>query len=452
MTGSSVLALTTGTGANTGVEWKLDGRFLTGHTYKATVWALAPAGTVITLQLGVAGDQASQTLNGNGAWQRVPTISWSPGADRTGVVLAVYRTATGGAVSVSLDDAAVWDVGTPDLDVTTSETIFDADSHIVATMAPPAAPGSTEPMITRTTRDVMGRPSMVTVNEIAGATGDQTSNLGTQTHFDTLGRTDYTVDPLSHKTIFGFDRLANNIATTLNDTGVAPVAQTDDHGVKTRFAYDVLGELTGMCPAQQVWITGCDETSSSNVQAWHWTYDVAGNQVSQVPPANTTLTPLDSTVWTYDGGGRLTSVTDQTNGGLVTHRHTDTPASAYDALGRLLVSPTYLGSGTGTLALQTTTTILGTGQVSLDHDAESGSTVDSLIETYDAAGRPDLVQRAGAPSVTLTDFNWNADGTLGWRVDGDAGAGGDVDLRIRLGQVDCDFRHRADGLADGWRK
>src|SRR5439155_2948366 len=139
----------------------------------------------------------------------------------------------------------------------------------------------------------------------------------------------------------------------------------------------------------------------------HWTYDLAGHQASQVAPVNTTpgLNPLDMTFWSYDAGGRLTSAADQPSL-IATDRHTDV---TYDGVGRTLTAKTYQGAGTGTLKLQTTTTYLGDGQASSVAYAENGSTVDTITSTYDTAGRPDLVQRSG---TTLTDFGWNADGTL----------------------------------------
>jgi RHS repeat-associated protein len=50
----------------------------------------------------------------------------------------------------------------------------------------------------------------------------------------------------------------------------------------------------------------------------------------------------------------------------------------------------------------------------------SGPTeVDTIEATYDALGRPDQLKRG---TTILSDFNWNPDGTLLSRVDGDAGA------------------------------
>jgi RHS repeat-associated protein len=209
--------------------------------------------------------------------------------------------------------------------------------------------------------------------------------------------------------------------------------------VTSTFAFDVLGELIGYCPAEQVYIGGCDPSSASEDQAWHWTYDAMGHQATQVPPVNQTVAVLDTTAWAYDAGGRLTSVTDQSAGGTI-HRHTD---STYDGVGRLTVAATYQGSGTGTEKVRTTTTYLGDGQPSAIEYRENGSIVDTITETYDAAGRPDLVKRS---STTLTDFNWSPDGTLASRVDGDAGAIGTANF-----YYDWAKRLASVNLPPGWQ-
>ena len=85
----------------------------------------------------------------------------------------------------------------------------------------------------------------------------------------------------------------------------------------------------------------------------------------------------ESVNWTYDAGGRLTSVTDAPSV-TVTDRHSDT---AYDAVGRPLTVETYQGAGTSTLKLQTTTTYLD-GQVASLASAENGTTVDTISGSY----------------------------------------------------------------------
>lgn len=83
--------------------------------------------------------------------------------------------------------------------------------------------------------------------------------------------------------------------------------------------------------------------------------------------------------------------------------------------------------------------------------------VDRIDATYDPAGRPDKLLRSG--TTQLADFNWNPDGTLLSRVDGDAGALGTTSLGYdwadRLTSVDLPdtfstavptFAWRLDGL------
>jgi hypothetical protein len=54
-----------------------------------------------------------------------------------------------------------------------------------------------------------------------------------------------------------------------------PAGQADDD-VRSTFAYDVLGELIGSCPAVEGKIGGCDPSSSGEVQAWHYGFDKLG--------------------------------------------------------------------------------------------------------------------------------------------------------------------------------
>ncbi len=132
------------------------------------------------------------------------------------------------------------------------------------------------------------------------------------------------------------------------------------------------------------------------------------------------MAALDTSVWTYGAGGRLTTSVDQTPGGTV-RRHTD---NTYDGVGRLTGSITYQGAGTGTPKIRTTTawTVDGQQASTATYLNGSGSASDALAFTYDSIGRPDLVQRTQPTTVTLTDFTWNPDNTLASRVDGTSGA------------------------------
>ncbi len=166
--------------------------------------------------------------------------------------------------------------------------------------------------------------------------------------------------------------------------------------------------------------TPCDPAATSGeayARGWHWTYDPGGNRAAEIPPLNVTATALDVTAWTYDGGYRLVSVADAAAGGAVS-RHTD---FAFDALGRETDARTYQGAGTGSEKLRTATTWDGDGaRTSVASYLDGSATAaDTLVFTYDAAGRPDETKRA---TTVITDFAWNADGTLASRSDGEGGA------------------------------
>ncbi len=151
--GGGRLAVTTGTGGNAGTEWALDGTFVGGHAYKARIWVNAPAGTSVTATFGVSGDSAPAPtpVAGNGAWQPLD-VTWTPSVARTGTRLAVYRSTAASSVTFYLDDATAWDSasGATDVNIPT-ETAYDRDGHVVASIVAPGTVGTTElPMVTRT--------------------------------------------------------------------------------------------------------------------------------------------------------------------------------------------------------------------------------------------------------------------------------------------------------------
>ena len=449
--GVSILSVTSGT-MGSGIEWKLDGTFKSGRTYKATIWVNAASGKNVTVKFGNASQSVNSVHTGTAAWTRV-TLTLTPAADRTGVVLALYSSTSGSGYTFLLDDAVVWDSATPDLNVPTSETINDANGAIIRTILPPGDPGTDEPLVTTTDRDSLGRPTTVTVNAIAGGgTGDSTSNLASTTHYDALGRVSDGVDVAGIKQTYTLDRLGRAIETIQNDTaGTAPTSLTDDKDIKSTFAYDALGELLAYCPAMQVTLFGggtpCDRTATSvaagdaYTRGWHWTYDDAGHQASEIPPVNQTAAALDTTLWAYNAAGQLTSQTSQNTTPTI-HRHTDL---TYDNVGRVTQSIVYQNSGTGTPKIKTTTSYLGDGaqDTVAVYLNGSGSASDTLNYTYDTAGRPDQLKRSG---TVLTDFSWNADGTLSSRADGDAGAVGTTSFTY-------DWAKRITGatLPSGWQ-
>jgi len=263
-------------------------------------------------------------------------------------------------------------------------------------------------------------PSAVVAHYAAGRSTSSDGRLTTRTEYDVLGRPTMETSPRGIRTGSAYDRLGRTTSTTANyRDGSAAGAATDDDLTAT-FAYDALGELLGSCSPQQVHVGGCAPGTASNAQAWHYTYDAMGHQVTQVPPVNQTLTALDSRSWTYDVGGRLTTVCDYAAGGscATASRHTDT---TYDGLGRVLTSRVYAGAGTGSLKLGWTNTWNpDSSQATAAFDGGGSSEgTDTLTYTYDGLGRPDQVKRG---ATVLTDNAWNANGSLASRIDGTLGS------------------------------
>jgi YD repeat-containing protein len=249
------------------------------------------------------------------------------------------------------------------------------------------------------------------------------ANLTSATEYDSLGRPVRTVDPRGTVTRSDYDRLGRPTAVTANYLDGASSGATAADDVRSTFAYDAAGALTGFCPAVQVRIGGCDPASPSETQAWRYETDAGGRQVSQVAPLNAG-TPLDATVWRYDAGGRLLSTLSCTTLACTTvHRHTDTGTADYDGVGRLLRSTMYAGAGTGTPRLRSESDYEPNGSVKTSRAyVDVGGVLtnsDTVGATYDTAGRLATLARGG---TTLSAFTYTPDGSIASRTDGDAGA------------------------------
>ena len=256
----------------------------------------------------------------------------------------------------------------------------------------------------------------------AGRESASDARLTTRTGYDPLGRATERTSPRGIRDVYRLDRLGDVTATIANYVDGSASSASSDDDLQSTFAYDAIGEKLGSCSPAQVYAGGCDPASASNHQAWHYTYDAMGHLVSQVPPVTTSLTALDTTAWTYDAGGQLTSTCDYPAGGSCAtnaDRHTN---FAYDGMLRPTISHLYTGTGS-TLVLSTVTDYDVDGNPTLTAFDGSGSSEgsDTLTYTYDAMGRPAQVKRG---STVLSDATWNADGTLASRTDGDAGAFG----------------------------
>jgi RHS repeat-associated protein len=425
---------TNGSASGEGVRWTLSGTFIHGQTYQGAIWVRSTAGTAsVVAKLGTAASSATTAtpVTPSTTWQKV-AVSWTvpAGPDVAQAYFALSFT-TSAAVTVLVDDASVWSSLPADVGRNIpSTTMYDADGHVVLSVAPPGLPGD-GPQITTTTYDVMGRVGTITVNAIInlGATAD--ANLDTTYAYDAVGdRTDVT-DPSDDGiharvvTHYTFDRVGNVTASTLNYINGGP--ENASQNVRSTFAYDDLGELLASCEPQQVQTPadGCATSpSASSVGAWRYIYDANGSVLTAVPPTNTATVKLATTTNVYDnasGGSRLLSTTDS-NG--TTIRHTN--PTTWDALGRVLDQITYSGSGTGTPSLETVVAFDQAGQrtdvTSFEYPGGSRTQKDTLHFDFDLLGRTGQIKRG---TTVVTAQTYNPDNTTATRTDtpGSAGIG-----------------------------
>ena len=265
----------------------------------------------------------------------------------------------------------------------------------------------------------------IAAHATAGRNTAADTNLTSRTAYDALGRAVDGYDPRMIRTHEEYDRLGRVTATTLDYIDGTASGATNDDDVRSRYAYDAIGELTAFCPANAVYgADACDPTSTATGTAayqsgWHYTYDKAGHVASQVAPVNTQLAVgLAAKFWTYDAGGRLTTQCDVAAGGTCGSplRHTD---MTFDGIGRTMTVKTYLGAGTsGNLKLSWTKTYDADStltKVDFDGTGSSEST-DATNLVYDTAGRLSQVKDAALNVVTSYDA-YNPDGTVWKRTD-----------------------------------
>jgi RHS repeat-associated protein len=393
---------------------------------------------------------------------------WGLGLDASGNLAARFETTGWLSTGVS-PSIGVWHHAVVVRNAGTTTIYLDGTAYTPSNAtAAPSAPGAGFSIGRQAagSRPFAGSVDEVAVYTTALAAGAVSSHwtaghptaadarLTTRSAYDALGRATEELSPRGILTRFTLDRLGRTTATTANYRDGAPASATSDDDVTATAAYNALGELLGTCSPAQVFVGGCVPSSGSEDQAWRYAYDAMGHQVSQVPPVNQTATALSSRSWTYDAGGRLTSICDFAAGGTcaTATRHTD---FTYDPLGRELTRTVYQGSGTGSPKLSWTNTWNpdgSQGSVAFDGTA-SGEGTDALTFTYDGLGRPDQVKRA---STVLTDYGWNADGTLASRVDGTLGTSSfSYDWADRLSTMSSPlwtgsltWAYRLDGLLD----
>ncbi len=456
-TGAFSYKIVTGTTPDQGASIALGGTFVNGRTYKAAIYAKGVTGQswlayFADASTGKYSESGTGTVTVNGAWQRID-VSWTPTSPHSSGVVLAFRANSGQAASntVRIDAVTVWDNGSPESNIPI-QTVYDQRGRAVRSILPGGLPGDAAP-VTATSYDIADRVNSVTVNAIAGAgTSASDVNLTTTYTYDALGRQTDSSDPTSTPTKVTLDRLGRSTKVTLNyqDGTASGATATDD--VASAFGYNTAGEMTGYCPANQVFAGGCDPTSISNAQAWHYWFDALGRSTRTVPPDNTTATDLNSMVSSYEPGGRLTKACVVPTGlwcSSTTNTHT-TELTTPDKLGRAKVSTV---KNNGATAITTTTGFNddGTTNSVAVNVAGAPSSNDTLTYDYDGLGRMESITRSG----DIASVSYNEDNTIDTRTDGDGGAVGlstySYDWAGRLAGVDLPDTFSTSQPSQTWR-
>jgi RHS repeat-associated protein len=410
---------------NGGVSLPLTGTFVAGHTYKAVVDAAGD--TTGQSWLFVFGNPSADhgqvvLTNSTTAWTQL-SATWTPAATYTGTVRLGFwgNYAQSQANTVHLDDVEVWDTATPTTN-TPSVTVYDADSHPVASILPGGFAGD-PPMVTRTAYDALGHATDVTVDAVAGAGfGEADVNLGTHTAYDGLGRKTDLTDPAGRVTHATYDHLGNTLSST------ADYGDASHLNVTALAGYDNLGEVLATCSANAA-AAGCTLTNiTSSSLAWRYFYDAMGHEIRSVPPVNTTVAALDETVAVYDSGGRPTSTVScpvsadtSCNASTNADRHTD---MGYDAVGRATSAVTYAGTGPASPQLTTAITYDSLShKLSVRFVGAAQSNADTIEYTYDTLGRVTAMYEGpaapapGDANAQTQAATYNPDGTTATRTD-----------------------------------
>jgi RHS repeat-associated protein len=251
----------------------------------------------------------------------------------------------------------------------------------------------------------------------AGRQTDVMTGLTSRRAFDRLGRPTDTWTADLVRTRAAFSRLGSQTETVANyRDGVTSGTNTDDD-VRSTFASDVLGELTGYCPAVQVKASGCDPANAANTQAWHYEFDALGRQTKSIPPVNTTATAQTTQETVYETGGQMAKTCAYPAGqscGAYSSRHVD---FTYDHLGRVLTQKTWdRGASPAADTLKFTKTLTWNANGTPATVAEGA---DTLTYVYDTAARLKDFKRG---STFLTSYTYTAaTSTVASRTDGTLG-------------------------------
>jgi RHS repeat-associated protein len=251
---------------------------------------------------------------------------------------------------------------------------------------------------------------------------DTTTALTTRNAYDRLGRLTDAWAPDLVRTKATYDRLGNQTETIANYRDGLTTGGTAADDVRSTFAYDVLGELIGYCPAEEVMAGDCTPSDSNEAQAWHYAFDAMGRQILTIPPVNTTAVALTTEQVVYEPGGRIEKTCRYPALVLPSVGACGDPASrqvkfTYDDLGRILTQETWDRGPSDPESLEFTKSLTWNADGSPATVAEGS---DTLTYAYDTAGRVSQFKRG---STVLTSYTYTAaTSTIATRTDGTQGA------------------------------
>lgn len=229
----------------------------------------------------------------------------------------------------------------------------------------------------------------------------------TRTVYDAKGNLVSTTDPLNRTTSYSFNALDQAISQTLPDTTV------------TNFTYDAAGNLltramaAGTLTHEQTYdnagrkLTERLYSGGTNTRQFGYSYYPSGSPWAGL--LQTVTAPRDMITTTYDDFARPQSVA--TAGSLAETNGTTT--YAYDRRGLAIsISQSSVGDAAGP-ATQVNRTYDGYGQLLAEAVAIAGTTVSSVTQTWDAAGRRASLNEAGSTlPAPLFGYQHRADGLL----------------------------------------
>jgi RHS repeat-associated protein len=260
-TGRHRLRVTTSaTGTNSGLWRDYSGRTFkgTGSVYRLRASLWAPASQAINVYLGIDASgqsQATTTVTGTGAWQTV-SLDWDPSADVSANVHAAFRKDAAGGVDFGLDDVMLYETGSANgFDIAT-DTAYDSDGRVIASVSPPGDADGDRPLVTRTAYDALDRVVAIATNAVepyAAAVRGTTGLAGYwpldevagSTIDDRQTATDLTAAGARVLGVAGGLDEARSAVRVDGATGYAsrpstPVSATDDFALEAWFRYDTI--------------------------------------------------------------------------------------------------------------------------------------------------------------------------------------------------------------------